>query len=347
MPLVKNTQSTTKATKRRSSMMDQQQQRRSSIRNSLKRTSKYVAASIHHHKPVRDVSYDLDDTESKVQYILNQLTSEELEIAARSSYDYVRNPVDRNIHASLIVERYLESKKGNVEVALEKVKATLKFRKTIGMDSLITAFDDDDSDTDGESNPNTVPLEKQLASKKMFVQGYDKDGRSTLMFIPRKVQGHHEEWTLKEAVYSIERAIACSKAKDHTINAVIDFSEFSLFKHAPPTSIGKQFMTTLRSHYAGQIHGIYLLDPPPAFAILWKIFSPFVGTNTRDKIHIISGKDNKTRTFEKIYEPNQVPSWMMSSGTKNRELDLQEYLYGTNFFKSFDDGDDSCDVVSS
>jgi hypothetical protein len=287
-------------------------------------------------KSIQDDATLLEDTESKIHHILSHLTEEELETAARASYGYVRDPVDRMNHASRVVERYLESKKGNVDTAMEKVKATLLFRREIDIDSLISAFD-----RDGGGNNNAEPLEKQLSSKKIFVQGYDKGSRSTLIFIPRLVQGHDAEWTLKEAVYSMERAIACSRAKDHTINAVVDFSGFSAFRHAPPVSIGKQFMTTLRSHYAGQIHGIYLLDTPSAFSFLWRIFSPFVGTKTREKIHFLCGKE-KQKTLETLYEIDQATSWMVSLGTKNRELDLNEYLYETDFLKAFDERTEYC-----
>jgi hypothetical protein len=276
----------------------------------------------------------LTDKDSKVNFILSTLTAEEVETAARACYEYVQNPnkSDRNEYARRIIQRYLEAKKGKVDVATQEVKATLKFRRDINVKGLMNAFDRDKS-----TNDCTEPLQKHLSCKKLYVQGYDKQGRSTLFFIPRLVEGHDAEWTLKEAVYSIERAIACSKTEDHTINAVIDFSGFSVYRHSPPVDIGKQFLTTLRSHYAGQIHGIFLLDTPSAFSILWKIFQPFVGTATRSKIHFLSGARRKQQHLTDLYDLDQVPSWMIPGGTRNRSLDLEEYFFERRFNEAFDE----------
>jgi CRAL/TRIO domain len=285
---------------------------------------------------IRDVKETelLRDENSKISFMLSDLSPNELEIAAKASYAYMKHPLPpkRIQYARNMAKRYLESKKGNAELALEKMKNTLKFRKDFQIDDLITAFD-------GKENGRVhtaTQLQKQLSSKKFYVQGYDTNGRSTLFFIPRLVNTHDNEWTLKEAIYSVERAIACSKAKDGTINAVIDFSGFSMSKHAPPMEIGKQFLTTLRSHYAGQIHRIFLTDTPFSFSMLWKMFSPFVGTNTRDKIKFINGARSKEKEFQLVYDVEQVPTWMLPGGKNNRSLDVNEYIYGLDFDQLFD-----------
>jgi hypothetical protein len=286
-------------------------------------------------------SYELCGMNSKINFIISRLSAQELETAARSSsYEYLKNPVpsQRNQFARRIVQRYLKSKNGDVDVALEKIKNTLKFRQEIQIDDLITAFDDnkEENGEDGDENNTTVEiLKKHLSSKKYIVQGYDKYGRSTLYFIPRFVSEHDLEWTLKEAIYSIERAIACSRSEDGTINAVVDFSGFSLSQHSPPLEIGKQFLTTLRSYYAGQINRIYLINTPFSFSFLWNIFSPFIGTNTRDKILIVNGAQSKRRDVLDLYDLKEVPSWLVPGGGNNRPLDVDEYLYELSFDTAF------------
>ena len=269
----------------------------------------------------------------KVEAVLSQLSDEEIEIAARASYEYLKNPVESQklLFAKRIIRRYLISKRGKVDSATNKLKSTLKFRKDMQVDKIMKAFDDIEDDDYAK------PLQKQLSSKKFFVQGFDRGGSSILFFVPRLVNGHDHEWTLKEAIYSIERAIACSRACDHSITAVVDFSGFSLTRHAPPLDIGKQFLTTLRNHYAGQIHSIVLLDTPPTFSFFWNLFLPFIGTSTKKKIHFVSGKKAK-RKLEENFSLKQVPSWMIPGGKKNRPLDLEEYLFQTPFNKAFDDG---------
>jgi len=270
----------------------------------------------------------------EVQQVLDNLSNDELEMAARACYGYVQHPSIhlRQVYASRICQRYLESKKGNVDLATQKVQATLQFRKEYDLEGLMTAFDNDDS-----NNYAKTHLKKELSHKKFFVQGYDKQGRSTLFFIPRRTRGFDKEWHLKESLYSIERAIACSKCHDHTINAVVDFSGFSLTQHCPPMDIGKEFLKTLRSHYAGQIHKIFLLDCPTSFFILWKVFSQFVGTDTRNKIELISGEFSKKTMLTNMYSLEEMPPFMCPGGGKVRDLDLEEYLFETRFDEAFDE----------
>mmetsp|Transcript_29763 Transcript_29763/g.30273 ORF Transcript_29763/g.30273 Transcript_29763/m.30273 type:complete len:151 (+) Transcript_29763:161-613(+) len=81
----------------------------------------------------------------KIKHILSRLTTTELETAARSNYLYLKNPVpfERNQFARGLVERNIGSTDGNVDVALQKIRKTLKFRQEMQIDDLITAFDND------------------------------------------------------------------------------------------------------------------------------------------------------------------------------------------------------------
>jgi len=263
--------------------------------------------------------------------MLANLDNEEMETAARACYEYVKDPKgeERDEYAKRICLRYLKSKKGDLELATEKVKATLQFRKDYDVEGLMTAFDDADSGL-------ATNLQKQLSEKKFYVMGYDKEGRSTLYFIPRRTKSFDKVWHLKEAIYSMERAVACSKSRNHTINAVVDFEGFHLTKHSPPLDIAKEFLTTLRNHYAGQIHKIFLVNCPSSFSFLWKMVSPFVGTNTKSKINFVySYKDDSALTA--LYDTDELPSFLAPAGTKNRELNLEEYLFELPFDESFDE----------
>lgn len=284
--------------------------------------------------------------DSSVRTILANLSVEELETAARACYEYVQHPSlqTRDEYASRLVHRYLQSKKGNVELAIIKIRQTLQFRMDYDLEGLMKAFplEDNANDDHDDNNSNTsktdpdyaTQLHKHLAEKKFHVQGFDKQGRSTLFFIPRRTRGFDKEWHIKEALYSMERAIACSRCSDATINAVVDFAGFSITQHAPPLDIGKEFLTILRSHYAGQIHKIFLLDCPTSFFILWKLLSQFVGTDTRDKIEFISGEASKTKLLS-LYDIEEMPPFMCVGGGNVREFNVEEYLWERTFNEAF------------
>jgi hypothetical protein len=277
--------------------------------------------------------------EVQLNRMLESLADEELELAARSSYEYLQNPVveQRNLYAKQMAKRFLRSKNDETK-ALEKMRATIAFRKEFDVDALRETFtaSGDGTTTNNKSSSCSDPLKEQLMSKTLYVQGYDRDGRSTFIFVPRNVVSHDPVWTLKGHIYTLERAIACSKSPDRTVNAVVDFQGFSAVKHSPPIHIGKQFMTALRSHYAGSINQIFLVDAPTAFLWLWTILTPFIGRKTKDKINFVD-TSSRERLIGQWYDATQAAPWMLPQGQKKRELDLDEYLYQMPFTNAFDE----------
>uniref|UniRef100_A0A7S3L748 CRAL-TRIO domain-containing protein n=1 Tax=Amphora coffeiformis TaxID=265554 RepID=A0A7S3L748_9STRA len=260
--------------------------------------------------------------------LLSQLTEQELKWAARASYDYLDDPAPKDEkYAREFVQKFLRST-SDPEKALKRVQGALAFRQQIDVDGIRLAFD--------QSNKHTAPLKAQLENKSLYVQGYDKEGRSTYVFQTSKVREHDEEWTLKSHIYTLERALASSKAHDGTVNAMIDFKDFSLINNAPPLHIGKQFMTTFRDHYAGSVNQIFLLDAPSTFLVLWKVMKSFVGTKTRNKINFVNSSSTETEEhLTQLYDKEQLAPWMMQGGTNDRPFDLEEYLHKTSFNKSF------------
>lgn len=309
-------------------------------------------ASINNINTMKTISTDNKEGDEDLQYILNQLTLEELEIAARAAYEYHRYSCtcptqddddnaavpddDRSFknrerlrYASAMAQRYLDSKSDR-DTALQFMKATIQFRKDLDIDNLRNAATDTSSDYH-------TPLIKFLSTKQSFVQGYDCRGRSTYIFVPRMVREHDPEWTRKGHVWSLERAIACSRAPDKTVNVVVDFSGFSVLSHAPPPLIGKDIMLTLRNHYVGHVHRILLVDAPPAFTWLWAFFKKFAGSKTRNKIHFVNSDLEKETLIGELYAADEAASWMLPTGKKNRKLDLDEYLQETPFDQAFDE----------
>jgi len=275
----------------------------------------------------------------QIDEMLNSLSRDELEIAARCNFEYLQqpNPALTRSCASQMAARFLRSKQ-EVNKALKCMKATIQFRKDLDVDGLRLSFvNDHDDGQKSAGHQYRRPLEEHLRSKMVYVQGYDKDGRATYIFEPYRVQSHDPEWTIKQHVWTLERAIACTKSRDKTVNAVINFNGFSTFKHAPPTQVGKEFMQTLRNHYAGHVNQIFIVDAPTTFLCLWSIFKPMLSRNTTDKIKFVSSNKEKLMTIGKLYSSHQATPWMLPTGRKHRELDVDEYLFETPFDKAFDE----------
>lgn len=281
---------------------------------------------------IMDDSSDKADNTVKINEMISQLTDHEMEIAAETSYDYFKyKNGDRKDIVRKMAQRYLDSKQKDLKVALTKMRETLAFREKVNINEIRSAFDNDNKETKSEIQ---VLLQHRLSKNSHYVQGYDLDGRATYIFRPRYVDEHDEEGSVKEILYTLERAIACSNSS--TINILIDFSGFSLTKNTPPPSIGKKALTLLRQHYVGQINKIFIFDAPVGFSILWNMFKGFIGKETKKKLQFITHKKKAAGIMSKWYSDEKAASWMIPKrGLKNRELDVNEYLYQLSFDEAF------------
>jgi hypothetical protein len=274
----------------------------------------------------------LSDEQAQMEDVIRSLNSKELDTAAKTNYDYLLSPDDMPLKKKSIqaaVQRVLRSKNHSTLTTLDALQRTLAFRQKIGIDELRLAF----------SNPNEYlePLYQHLSRGMVYVCGYDKQGRSTYIFQPSCVTNSQDEldWTIRMHVYTLERAIACSKCPEKRVNAVLNFQGFSIRNHKPPMDLGIAFMKTLRDHYSGHVNQVFLIDAPRTFLCLWAVFAPFLAVKTKKRIHFVSGNKQKKTVIGGIYEEDQAPSWMLPGGTLNPVFDPQAYLKDTPFDKAF------------
>jgi hypothetical protein len=66
----------------------------------------------------------------------------------------------------------------------------------------------------------------------------------------------------------------------------------------------------------------------------------FAGSKTREKIVFVDSSNHDSDgmiLLRSYYDPEQATSWMLPDGKKNRELDLDEYLFNIPFHHAFDE----------
>lgn len=260
----------------------------------------------------------------QVHDMIAKLTAEEIEEAARTNYVYFQtgDPHLKRISAQHMAARYLRSKK-DPELALQKMKETLDFRRQINVDSLRLAFSQR-NDEDASNEEGSI-LRSHLMTKSAYVQGLDVDGRATFIFEPHKVESYCAEWSIKQHVWTLEKAIACTKSPDKTINAVINCSQFSFHQHAPPTYLAKDFLKLLRNHYTGHVNKIFLVDPPGSIRTLWSMLKPFVSERTKGNVVFVTRR-NKEDVFGPYFSLDQAKPWMLDGGKQPQDFDFEEYL---------------------
>jgi CRAL/TRIO domain len=151
-------------------------------------------------------------------------------------------------------------------------------------------------------------IRKENDSGKMYVRGYDKDGRALLYMRPAKENTKGDEMNnLRHLVFNLEKAIACSFKKqnqqqqnqqqqnqthnppDYKICLVIDYEGFQLRQHSPPMSTSRKTLEILQHHYPERMHRVYLCNPPLMFRTFWAMIRPFVDPVTKEKICFCHG----------------------------------------------------------
>lgn len=296
--------------------------------------------------------------------LIESLSEEEREHAARSSFKYLLKSVkqppspldginavthkelkdERDYYAARMAMRHLSSKKRNFEVALQKMKNAIQFRRDQDLDGLRLCFHVAEIPTlDAETLRRYAEyrerLEERMATGRVYVQGYDKQGRAIYTIYAARTKDFDHDWFIKESLYNFERALACtereSEGREESITVIGNYTGFQS-KHAAPMSLSHEFMDVLRQNYPGRVKRVYLLNTPTSFLFFWAIVKPFIGTETRKKIQFLSSEKQKEQEFAELVSLEQAAPWMREGGKKCRDLQVNEYLHETAFDHAFD-----------
>ena len=127
-------------------------------------------------------------------------------------------------------------------------------------------------------------LRKENETGKIYVRGYDKDGRSLMYMRPGNENTGNENNNMRHLVFQIEKAVRCSNKNGFgKICLVIDYEGFHISK-SPPMSTSKRTLEILQRHYCERLHRAYICNPPFVFRSFYTIIKPFVDPVTKQKV---------------------------------------------------------------
>lgn len=111
----------------------------------------------------------------------------------------------------------------------------------------------------------TPIMEKENETCKLYVRGYDNEGRALLYMRPAKENTQDAVNNMRHLTWNLEKAIACSAKNGRSkVCIIIDYDEFSL-RHAPPLSTSRYTLDILQKHYPERMHKAYICNPPFVF----------------------------------------------------------------------------------
>ena len=103
----------------------------------------------------------------------------------------------------------------------EGLKAALDWRQEFGVADIVQAC------SENPPNEMTPVIQKENETSKLYVRGYDKEGRALLYMRPAKENTHENSPinNMRHLVWNLEKAIACSaKDKARCVSSLITIS---------------------------------------------------------------------------------------------------------------------------
>jgi hypothetical protein len=193
--------------------------------------------------------------------------------------------------------RHLRAEKGNIDTAIQKTKAAIQWRREFGVSDIVNGMENELKD---------ILLEENETGK-IYVRGYDNQGRALLYMRPGRENTGIEMNNMRHLVWNLEKAIACTARKSTELGAsvplekiilVIDYKGFRL-KDSPPLSTSKLTLDILQKHYPERMYRAYVVNPG-IFHYFWLVIRNFVDANTKEKVVFCSGPDGLTKFTENI-----------------------------------------------
>lgn len=159
---------------------------------------------------------------------------------------------------------------------------------------------------------------------KFYARGYDREGRSILYMHPGNENSDNEDNQIKNIVYNIERACACTSKNGYEKYVIVMNYDGWTMKIAPSMRVTKEFLHILQECYPERCWKIYVCNAPMVFRIFWNLVQPFVDPVTKAKVVFCSDKTGK-EVLENDLDMTKVEE-SVGGLEKQRTFDVKEYL---------------------
>mmetsp|Transcript_57181 Transcript_57181/g.139397 ORF Transcript_57181/g.139397 Transcript_57181/m.139397 type:complete len:429 (+) Transcript_57181:250-1536(+) len=258
--------------------------------------------------PTSDLAYHSQKEKDDCEFILqNRFTEEE-----------IRSMPDR-----FMVVRHYRAEKGDITKAVSALNHTLKWRKDFRVHDIVHAFE--------TNNELSKVIHHENETGKIYVRGYDVDGRACLYLRPGRENTKFESEynNLAHMVFQLEKAVACSQKNGQgKICLIIDYEGFSM-SQSPPMSTSKKTLDILQRHYCERMFRVYVCNPPLYFRTFWGIIKPLVDPVTKKKVCMCHGKAGMEQIVDDMGGPSKASKHLekCAGGTgKIKDFNVDEYL---------------------
>jgi hypothetical protein len=294
------------------------------------------------------VSHSLGENEDMSRRLIDSLTVEEQEVAARSSYAYwiaatrSEKPLPTQVRERAAMReacRHLNGS-GHFEFALKCLKKTVAFRTSRNVEVYRTCMDEGFVYANQEHSKLAAQLRyninQNMKIQTMVSRGHDRSQNAVLLAMPRKGKGECMESFLDFVIYIIERTVACteaiSKGKSEKIVVVLDCKKSC----APGLKAMKAAIRILQDHFPNRLKNLVIIDPPAWLAGAYSLLKPFLDPDTRTKFMMAKGEKQKAASFGGLIDESQATPNMLVKGELTSPIDPSFFLTKVPFYCLYD-----------
>ncbi|TRM64418.1 CRAL-TRIO domain-containing protein [Schizophyllum amplum] len=165
------------------------------------------------------------------------------------------------------IHRYLRATKWKPEQSIERLEATLRWRRAFGMYDLV----------------NRKHVEPEGLTGKSVLYGYDTQHRPALYLLPSKQNTDESPRQIHFTFWFLERTIELMGPGVESLALLINFGERG--RH-PSMRTSMTVLSILQEHYPERLGRALVIRIPFLVSAFLKMIMPFVDPVTRDKIRL-------------------------------------------------------------
>ncbi|KAK7033184.1 CRAL-TRIO domain-containing protein C23B6.04c [Favolaschia claudopus] len=177
--------------------------------------------------------------------------------------------------------RYLRASKWKVDFCIQRIDATLKWRREYGIYERTAEF-----------------VEPEAVTGKEILLGSDVHGRPALYLIPSRQNTTEGTRQIQFNVWMLERCIDLMPAGVESLDLLINYADKA---KNPSFSVSRTVLSILQDHYPERLGQALILNVPWLLNTFFKLITPFIDPVTRNKM-----KFNPQVIEDGIFTPDMV-----------------------------------------
>ncbi|KMP08876.1 hypothetical protein DIZ76_016622 [Coccidioides immitis] len=162
--------------------------------------------------------------------------------------------------------RYLRATKWNVADAIQRLQATLTWRREYGVK---------------EHTQEYISVENETG--KQIILGFDNSGRPCLYLNPARQNTEHSDRQIQHLVFMLERVIDLMGPDQESLALLVNFKQTRSGQNAT-IGQGRQTLHILQNHYPERLGRALVINMPLVILGFMKLITPFIDPRTREKL---------------------------------------------------------------